>query len=113
MLNLTNACTVVGESVQTIDPDTGVPKLGTATVLDAQPCAFAVLTAQETAQAWGDGATPSTTQATTAHLLVPNWTNPLAAPLGRYTVTVNGYAGTWHILAARPGNDWTTYLLTA
>jgi hypothetical protein len=112
MLNLTNRCTVIGEAVQTIHPDTGVPTLRTATVLDAQPCAFAVLTAQEAVQAWGDGTAPSTTQSTTAHLLVPNWACPIEAPLDRYTVTVDGYAGNWRVVAARPGADWTTYLLT-
>lgn len=112
MLNLTNRVTITASTTTGTDPATGAPTLGSATVVDGARCHFRVLSALDHAQQWGDEPT-TTTQAVLASLILPRYGTELVAPLDAYTITVDGYPDTWRVLAARPGELWTTYLVSA
>jgi hypothetical protein len=75
--------------------------------MNGQRCAFAVLSAAEHAQAWGDGQPDTVTNAVTASLIWPNWSPPMGGPLDSYSVSVSGYQCVWRVVSARPGRDWT------
>ncbi|WP_375490703.1 hypothetical protein [uncultured Jatrophihabitans sp.] len=110
MFNLTDTVTVLGKRTTSAEPDTGNPVLEDTAEMVNQPCAFAVLSAQDHLQQWGDGATPTDTDAVTASLRLPTWA-PALDGSDTHTITVNGYAGTWRVLSMRPGAQWSTYLL--
>lgn len=69
-----------------------------------------VLGSAQAVQSWGEDE-PSKVNTVRASCIVPNWTQ-LAGNPSEYRVTVAGYPQTWRIESARPGRDWTSYMLT-
>ena len=111
MINLTNSVTITGESVTSVDPDTGTPTRTASAVMVDQPCAFTVLSAQQLSQSWGDDYATSG-EAVAAHLLLPKWSPWLDQQYDSYKISVSGYSDSWRIVAARPGEQITTFLLS-
>lgn len=110
MLNFPDRVTVTAQVQTGIDADTGLPTERDEEVWTLAPCAFAVLSAAEHIQAWGDGQ-PVRTPTVAASLTLPGYL-ALEGTLADYTVRIAGWRGAWRIRAERPGRDWTTYLLT-
>lgn len=110
-MNYPDRVSIVGREQTGTDEDTGLPREREFDVCTLAPCAFAVLSAAETVQQFGDGNATSV-PTVTASLTMPSYGPELDHDLTDYTVRVAGWRGTWRIVSERPGRDWNTYQLT-
>lgn len=113
MMNFPDRVTITAKATRAIDPDTGLPVQRDSDVAVNAPCAFAVLTATEKEQSFGDGTVPTETPTVSGSLLMPLNGPELNAEASEWILQVSGYPGNWRVVSARPGRDWNSYLLLA